>query len=727
MKRLIIAEKPSVAKDIAKVLDCKNKKDGYIEGSNYIVTWAIGHLVILCDPEEYDIKYKKWTFSNLPIIPDKIKLKPNPKTYKQYQIVKTLMKDAQVKEIICATDAGREGELIFRYIYELASCKKPFKRLWISSLTDESIKEGFANLKDGKSYDPLYYSAKCRSESDWLVGINGSRAYSVKYNSLLPIGRVQTPTLKIIVDRDMEIDNFVPRDYWEVKAEFEEYSGIWIDLETKESKIDNIKRAEDIKEKVLGKDGRVTDFQKKKVVKKPPLLYDLTELQRDGNKKYGYTAQKTLDIAQALYEKRKVITYPRTDSRYLTKDLIPKLKTLIRKVGLEGYKEFTDTLEKLDNIPINSRIINNSKVTDHHAIIPTEKRVDLNKLTQEEKNIYDMIVRRFLSVFYNDYEYFSIVIITNVEDENFKSNEQTIINQGWRVLYIEKDKDIAISSLSNIKKGYISKVKSADIEKKQTKPPERYNEALLLSSMENAGRFIEDEELKEQLKSSGIGTPATRASIIERIISVGYVERQGKNLISTEKGRKLIKIASDELASPELTGRWEKALDKIANAQLDSRKFMEGIVRFTKFIVEDVNKNAGDVVFERDNKVNKSKSTKSTSSNISLGVCPACKLGKVLEGPKNFYCSEYKSGCKFGLFKEDILMKKFKKKITKTMVSSLIKNQIVTVKGMTSLKTNTKFDGNIRLKKSSNGYWGWEFANGGDTNWTQREEKKVKD
>ena len=712
MKKLVIAEKPSVAKDIAKVLNCKDKKDGYIEGDNYIVTWAIGHLVVLCDPEEYDINYKKWAFNNLPIIPEKIKLKPNPKTYKQYQIVKTLIKGSQVDEIICATDAGREGELIFRYIYELVGCRKPFKRLWISSLTEEAIKEGFAKLRDGKAYDPLYYSAKCRSESDWLVGMNGSRVYSIKYNSLLPIGRVQTPTLKIIVDRDMEIDNFTPVDYWEVKADFKEYSGTWIDLETKESKVDTIEKAEYIKNKVVGKEGEVTDCQKKKVVKKPPLLYDLTELQRDANKRYGYTAQRTLDIAQALYEKRKVITYPRTDSRYLSKDLIPKLKNLIKKVGLEGYQKYTGNLEKLEKLPITSRIVNDSKVSDHHAIIPTEKRAILDKFSEEEKNIYDIIARRFLSVFYNDYEYFSITIITNVEEENFKSNEQQTINQGWRILYNEKEKGINTSLLANIQKGYTSLVKNADIEKKQTKPPDRYNEALLLGAMENAGKFIDDEELREQLKASGIGTPATRASIIERIINVGYIERQGKNLISTEKGRKLIQVASNELSSPELTGKWERALDKIAKGQLDSKKFMDGIVRFTTFIVEDVIRNKEEVTFERYNKGKNQKDFKSSSYNNTLGICPACKVGNVMEGPKNFYCSEYKQGCKFGLFKEDVLMKKFKKKMTKTIVSKLIENKVVIVKGMVSPQTNNKFDGKIRLKKSSNGYWGWEFATG---------------
>lgn len=598
MKKLVIAEKPSVAKDIAKILGCKIKQDGYIEGENYIVTWAIGHLVILCDPEEYDIKYKKWAFQNLPIMPEKIKLKPNPKTYKQYIVVKDLLLDKQVGEVICATDAGREGELIFRYIYELTGCKKPFKRLWISSLTEEAIKEGFANLKDGKNYDSLYHSARCRSESDWLVGMNGSRAYSIKYNSLLPIGRVQTPTLKMIVDRDNEIDDFTPRDYWEVKADFEVYSGTWIDLETKETKIDTKLEAERIRDKVLHKEGKVVDFQKKKVVKKPPLLYDLTELQRDANKRFGYTAQNTLNIAQGLYEKRKVITYPRTDSRYLTKDLIPKLKSLIKKVGEEGYKEYTTPLEKLEKLPTSTRIINDSKVSDHHAIIPTEKKAALDRFTIEEKNIYDLITRRFLSVFYDDYEYFSITLITEVEKENFKSSEQQLIKLGWRTLYTDSEKDCEVNVLKSIKNGYMVLVKDAELEAKQTKPPERYNEASMLGAMENAGRFVEDEELREQLKGSGIGTPATRASIIERIIAVEYVKRSGKSLISTEKGKKLIKVASEELSSPEMTGKWERALDKIAKGQLDPQRFTDGISRFTIYIVQSVMKSTVNVHFE---------------------------------------------------------------------------------------------------------------------------------
>lgn len=710
MKKLVIAEKPSVAKDIAKILNCKIRNDGYLEGDKYIITWAIGHLVILPDPGEYDIRYKKWNLKDLPIIPQNMKLKPNPKTYKQYQVVNKLFKSPQIDEIICATDAGREGELIFRYIYELSKCKKPFKRLWISSLTSDAIKEGFSNLKDGKAYDPLYYSAKCRSESDWLVGINGSRAYSIKYNSLLSIGRVQTPTLKIIVDRDLNIDNFNPVDYWEVKAEFNDYNGTWIDLKTKESKIDTSVKAEAIKNKVLGKEGKVTEFNRKKVVKKPPLLYDLTELQRDSNKKYGYTAKKTLDIAQNLYERKKAITYPRTDSSYLSKDLIPKLKNLIKKVGSEGYKKYSAKLEKLDKLPINSRIINDNKVSDHHAIIPTEKKVNIDKFSIEERNIYDLIVRRFLAVFYENYEYFSINIITNVEDENFKSNEQQIINEGWKIIYKDSDKSINTTGLINIKKGYKSFVNNAEIEKKQTRPPDRYNEASLLSSMEHAGKFIENDELSEQLKGSGIGTPATRAAIIERIINVGYVKREGKKLISTDKGKKLISVASDELASPELTGKWEKALDKIAKGNLNPQKFMAGIYRFTKFIVEDVIENTDKVVFESYNSKKGRGSNKSSYDNKPLGICPACKVGEVMEGRKNFYCSDYKKGCNFGLFKEDILMKKFKKKMTKTTVSKLIKNNPVIIKGMVSPKNNNKFDGKIRLKKSSNGYWGWEFV-----------------
>ncbi|MFT9497707.1 DNA topoisomerase III [Anaerosolibacter sp.] len=708
MKSLVIAEKPSVARDIAKVLGCKTKGDGYLEGNNYIVTWAIGHLVTLCEPEDYDMTYKAWSMKTLPILPEEMKLKPIRTTYKQYTILKSLLGDKTVDTVICATDAGREGELIFRYIYQLCHCKKPIKRLWISSLTDEAIQEGFRNLKDGKEYDRLYHSARSRSESDWLVGMNATRAYTIKYKDLLTIGRVQTPTLALLVNRENEIQHFIPKDYWELKCYFDGYQGIWFDRETKETKIDLEERAESLKAKVEGKEGIVTDIETKKVVKKPPLLYDLTELQRDANKRYGYTAEQTLNIAQSLYEKRKAITYPRTDSRYLSKDIIKSLRGKIQNLKDTKYGEYTTDLLKLEKLPITKRIVDDSKVSDHHAIIPTDKKTDIGKLTPEEKNIFYLVVIRFLAVFYPDYIYNSTTVITEVEGEPFKTTGQMVVQMGWRTL--EQDDEEKEPNIPQVKKKQQVSVNEVKLDKKQTQPPKRYNESMLLSAMENAGKFVEDEELKEQLKEGGIGTPATRASIIERLIKVGYVTREGKNLVPTDKGIKLIALVPKELSSPEMTGKWERALNKIAQGKMDRERFMEGIRNFTIFLVRDAYERQTNLQFEKQKRKGSPKSETTENRTVeTLGPCPACQQGNVLEGNKSYYCSRYKEGCKFGLFKDDKLMAKYKKKMTKTTVKQLITKGETVMKGMISPKTQKKFDGKIKIKALDTGYWGWYF------------------
>ena len=709
MKKLVIAEKPSVARDIAKVLGAKTKGEGCLEGNGYIVTWAIGHLVALCDPEEYDIKYKRWDMRTLPLLPEEMKLKPIKKTYQQYRIIKNLLADPSVTSVICATDAGREGELIFRYIYNLARCNKPIQRLWISSLTDEAIREGFQNLKDGQVFYPLYLSAKCRSESDWLVGINGTRAYTVKYKSLLTIGRVQTPTLAILVKREAEIEAFVPQNYWELSGDFGSYKGIWIDRETKESRIDSREKAESLEKKVLKQEGFVRDIESKKMVKKPPLLYDLTELQRDANKRYGYTAERTLSIAQGLYEKRKAITYPRTDSKYLSKDLVKGLGKKIENLREGQYKEFCEYLLKLEKLPISKRIVDDSKVSDHHAIIPTDKKGDISKFSQEEKNIFHLIAQRFLAVFFPDYIYNSTTVITEVMEEWFKTTGQQVLQMGWQGLY--RDEEENEDNIPKVKKGQKVFVEETNIEDKQTQPPKRYTEAALLSAMEHAGKFVEDEELREQLKESGIGTPATRASIIERLIEVGYVVREGKNLIPTEKGKNLIAIVPEELSSPEMTGKWERALNRIAKGKMDEKKFMEGIERFTAFLVKDAYERNPKVIFEREKKGTAKKGSKGASTAATqekLGNCPACKAGEILEGSKNYYCSNYKHGCKFGLFKQDKLMARYKKKMSKTIAKQLIQKGEALLKGVVSPKGG-KFDAKIKLKQLETGYWGWAF------------------
>ena len=399
-KTLVIAEKPSVARDIAKTLGVSGKNEGYLTGENYVVSWAIGHLVTLAEPEAYDVKYKKWNFETLPILPDSMKLEAIKKTRSQLKVLHKLMHSREIDEIICATDSGREGELIFRYIYEITQCRKPFRRLWISSMTETAIREGFAHLQDGSHYDLLYHSARCRAEADWLVGMNASRAYTIRYGALLSIGRVQTPTLALIVEKQKEIDAFVPQDYFEVQADFEQYTGFWID-EKENTRLDLREKAEQIAARVKGQRGIVSQIVKEEKRQLPPLLYDLTELQRECNRKFGFSAKKTLDIAQSLYEKRKMITYPRTDSRYLSDDMAGKIKqTLGRLKDVPAFSSYAAEVLAKEKLPLSKRIIDNSKVTDHHAIIPTDTRLRTDHLTPEENKVFSLVAARFLAVFY---------------------------------------------------------------------------------------------------------------------------------------------------------------------------------------------------------------------------------------------------------------------------------------------------------------------------------------
>lgn len=655
-KILVIAEKPSVAKDIARVLGCKERKEGFLAGENYIVSWAIGHLVTLADPEDYDEKYKKWKRETLPILPKKMVLKAVKKTQPQLKILKKLMNSKEVDSLICATDSGREGELIFRYIYEMVNCKKTFQRLWISSMTDIAIQEGFARLKDGREYDNLYLCAKCRSEADWLVGMNATRAYTLQYNALLSIGRVQTPTLAIMVERQKEIDAFVPEDYYEVQAMYENFSGIWFDKKETDTKIKKLEQAQEIVQKVQGKTGSVFSITQEEKKQSSPLLYDLTELQRDCNKKFGFSAQKTLSIAQDLYEKRKMITYPRTDSRYLSEDMKQKVKnTLLKLQRVQKYTSFISYIFSQENIPFHKRIIDNSKVTDHHAIIPTDGKISLESLTEEEKKVYHVIVMRFMAVFYPQYIYMVTKVITIVEQQKFISKGTTVLQEGWTAIYkaldIEKTKDEKKQEqiLPNLKQGETVVVKQAKLLKKKTKPPAYYTESSLLSAMENAGRFVEDEVLKEQMKESGLGTPATRAAIIERLLTVGYIIRKGKNLVPTEKGIKLIEIVPEELKSPQTTGKWEKGLSSIAKGKMSSERFMKSIERYVYFLIEASDKRKENIVFEQESQRGKGKKTIK-----NLGKCPLCQKGSILENTKAYYCTAWKEGCQFTIWKNTL-------------------------------------------------------------------------
>lgn len=682
-KQLIIAEKPSVARDIAKVLKCSGRRDGFIEGDNYVITWAIGHLITLSEPEDYNEIYKKWAYKTLPILPETIRLKPYEKTVKQLKIITNLVNRQDVESLICATDSGREGELIFRYIYNYTKSNKSFQRLWISSMTDEAIQKGFDQLKDGKEYDNLYHSAKCRSESDWLVGINATRAYTTKNYVLLSVGRVQTPTLALIVNRYLEIEDFKPQDYYEVQSDYGEFKGTWFEKKVGETKILQREKAQAIAAKIIDQKGLVTKMTNKKNKQIPPLLYDLTELQRDGNRYYGFTAQTVLTIAQNLYEKRKLITYPRTDSRYLSDDMKGVVKSTMNKINVPPYnRAIRPVLEK--GLKFSKRIIDNKKVTDHHAIIPTNLRPKIDGISDDEKKIYNLIVKRFIAVFYEDHLYNTSELIIEVAEETFVSKGKIITQQGWKKLY-RSDKDKKDVELPSLIKGDELDVVGSELLVKKTSPPKPYTEATLLSAMENAGRFVEEDDLKEQLKESGFGTPATRAGIIERLIQVKYIRRKGKSLFPTPKGVKLIAIVPEEMKSPITTGKWEKGLSKIAKGELDSDKFMGSIRRFVTYIVSSAGKSSGKVVFEQE-KRSDGKTYK--PKGPVYGHCPVCEDGQITENSKSFYCTNWRRGCKMTIWKN--MLERYGRTMDPETVTRLLKDKKIEDYSMIQAQTGEK-------------------------------------
>jgi len=662
-KTLVIAEKPSVARDIARVLKCGKQGEGCVSSDEYIVTWAVGHLLTLCEPEDYDEALKRWRADALPIIPNAMKLKPIPAVKSQLGAVKKLMNSPEVDGLICATDSGREGELIFRYIYEYTKCKKPFRRLWISSMTDAAIRGGFASLKDGAEYDNLYNAARCRSEADWLVGINATRAYTLKYNALLSIGRVQTPTLALLAARQAEIESFKPADYWEVTALFglengEEYGGTWFDAKTKSTHIETAEQAAQILEVAAGQAGTVESVETSRKSQPPPLLYDLTELQRDCVRRFGFSAQRTLDIAQDLYEKHKVITYPRTDSRYLSADMEPKAVAVLQK--LAGLYPAEIAAMPPVKTPFSRRVTDDAKVTDHHAIIPNGHTVNPAAMTPDERRVFDLIARRFISVFYPDYVTDNMKAVTLAGGERFLSRGTAVVRAGWNALYQhvktaeENDGDDS-PALPPLAEGARADVLHAQSRKKQTKPPPFYNEATLLSAMEHAGRTVEndsdDNALQELMKASSLGTPATRAAIIERLLAVGYISRRGKTLVVLEKGMKLIRILPGELISPITTGKWEKGLDSIARGNMDPARFMESIGRFVRYIVAGTDVSDPDVRFEEERRGGRG-AKKHAAPNV-IGACPACG-GDILENSKAFYCGRWRDGCDYKLWKSNL-------------------------------------------------------------------------
>ena len=626
-KTLIVAEKPSVARDIARVLGVKGRGEGCLVGEQYVVTWAIGHLVSLSEPGETDPRWVKWNMADLPMLPEHIPLKVLPGTKAQFAVIKKLMRARDVTGLICATDSAREGELIFRYIYQMAGCTKPVMRLWISSMTDAAIRQGFAELKPAAYYDSLYESARCRSEADWLVGMNASRAFSLAYDAHLSVGRVQTPTLNLIVKRDLEIKNFVPVDYWEIHADFGDYEGLWLNPDTNDTRCPDEARARTVREAVAGKDAVVAESKVERKKLPPPQLYDLTSLQREANRKLSFSADKTLKVAQSLYETHKLITYPRTDSRYLPDDMKPKIAATLKKLPA-AYQGFVEAPELNWGLKF-KRFYDNSKISDHHAIVPTDKTADSSKLTRDEALLFDMIARRLIAIHYPWYEYDAARVITQVGEHRFKSTGAMPVVEGWRALYRNDKADDKEPPLPQLNEGEARQVQRATVKKCQTKPPAPHTDASLLNLMENAGRDIEDEALREQMKSSGLGTPATRAATIERLIDVGYAARRGKTIVSTEKGRQLIAVVPEQIASAVTTGKWEKFLSELAEQKDESARdaksarFMDGIRRFSTFLVEAA-KNGPAVEFAPEAPAKK-KAVRRTTSRRTGAKKPAAK------------------------------------------------------------------------------------------------------
>ncbi|WP_339323438.1 DNA topoisomerase III [Paenibacillus sp. FSL W8-0194] len=621
MKSLVLAEKPSVAREIARVMGSREKHKGYFEGPQYIVTWALGHLVGLAEPEDYDHKYATWNLEDLPILPKTMKLKVLRETSHQFKIVQSLTKRQDINKLIIATDAAREGELLARWIMKMSHWNKPFQRLWISSQTDKAIKEGFASLRPGNQFDRLYESARCRAEADWMIGLNVTRALTVKFGAQLSAGRVQTPTLGMIMNRENEIVNFRSQEYETLKADFGSFTATWRG-KNGDARIFERQQTDTIKKKLEGQYGKVTQVKKSEKVEPHPLAYDLTELQRDANRKYGFSAKQTSNVLQRLYEQHKLVTYPRTDSRYLTSDMVHTLKERLESVAVGPYAQLARPLLR-KNLPTSKRIVDDSKVSDHHAIIPTEETVLLNQLSTEERKLYDLIVRRFISLFYPPARYDNVSVVVQVEGEQLHVKGTTIKDAGWREVYgadaddlsdddNDGDDDDSPVLLPELREGDSVKVQRVHVQKGRTLPPKRYTEASLLSQMEK----------------HGLGTPATRADIIEKLINSDTIERQGNLLHPTGKGKQLIELVAPELRTPELTARWEAELEKIARGQGKPEPFIEGIRQMSKELVAEV----------------KNSSAGYKPHNVSNSHCPQCgtrllekkgKRGKLLVCPSD--------------------------------------------------------------------------------------------
>ncbi len=705
MKKLVLAEKPSVGRDIARVLNCNKKGNGFIEGDKYIVTWALGHLVTLADPEEYSPKYKTWNMEDLPMLPNEIKLVIIKQSGKQFNSVKTQLHRKDVNEIIIATDAGREGELVARWIIEKAHVKKPIKRLWISSVTDKAIKDGFNNLKDGRAYENLYEAAQGRAEADWVVGINATRALTVKYNSQLSCGRVQTPTLALIAKREEEIKNFKPRDYFGIIATSKDINFTWQHGKNNESRSFDKSHVEKVISTIKNKSCNVVDVDKSLKKTYSPRLYDLTELQRDANKLFGFSAKETLSIMQKLYESYKVLTYPRTDSRYLTDDIIPTLKDRLKAINIGSYSKYASQLMKTQ-IKGNKSFVDNTKVSDHHAIIPTEERVILSEFTNNERKIFDLVVKRFLAVLYPPFEYEQTIIKAKIGDENFIAKGKRVLKQGYREIYDNKDddeneEDVKEQNLPLINKGDVLNIVSIKETNGKTTPPPYFNEGTLLSAMENPAKYMDTQnhELAKILKDTGgIGTVATRADIIEKLFKTFLIENRGKDILITGKGKQLLELVPEGLKSPFLTAEWEKKLNLISQGKLSRKSFIDETRKYTKEIIHEIK--VMEETFRHDNITRtkcpecgkymlevKSKKGKmlvcqdrecghrKSISKITNARCPKChkKLELRGEGDGQIFACSCGHREKLSAFEER--RKKDKNKVDKKEVSKFMKEQ----------------------------------------------------
>jgi len=606
-KKLVLAEKPSVGRDIARVLNCTKSGNGFLEGKDYIVTWALGHLVTLADPENYNDKYKTWNLDDLPIIPDSFKLVVIKKTGKQFAAVKAQMTRSDVSEIIIATDAGREGELVARLILEKIGVKKPLKRLWISSVTDKAIKEGFVKLKDGRSYESLYSAAMARSVADWIVGINATRALTAKFNAQLSCGRVQTPTLAMINHRANAVKNFKPVAYFGLELKADDLIWTWVNPDDNSIRCFDESYITGIKNKIRNKSGIITNVSTVAKKEFAPKLYDLTSLQHDANSMFGYSAKETLNVAQSLYETHKVLTYPRTDSQYLSSDIVPTIPSRLKAVQISPYRTFASGLlrEKFNT----NQAVNDKLVTDHHAIIPTEETAILSNLSDRERKIYDLVVKRFLSILSKPYEYEQISCELSIDGEKFKNSNSRTLNLGFKAIY--QASEIIASSFPKYEKNQKISVLGIKITKGYTTPPPYFTEGTLLGAMENPSSFLaeSDKSLAKSLKDTGgIGTVATRADIIEKLLSKFFIEKRNQDLHITSTGRQLLDLVPADLKSPALTGSWEQKLSDIENQKLTSEKFISEIKNYTHDNIKNIK--SSNAIYKHD--------------NLTTTKCPEC-------------------------------------------------------------------------------------------------------